>query len=172
MALKNMEIKLNKKVMSGLRWIVTILDEHKIPYKIGGGFAAKVYGSSREVNDIDISLSGKFFDIIVSEVSNYITAGPKHYLNEKWDCNTLSVNYYGQDIDMTDIDTLRMTNLEKTEWFNVKEKRLYDGITTDINGTLVSIMDPRDLISYKKLLGGEHQKIDIDAIQSYLDKNT
>lgn len=166
-----MKIELNEKVMSGLCWIVAILDKHKIPYKIGGGFAAKIYGSPREVNDIDISLSGKYFDIIVSEVSNYITAGPKHYLNEKWDCNTLSVNYHGQDIDMTDVDTLKMTNLEKTEWFNVKEKRLYDGITTDINGSLVSIMDPRDLISYKKLLGGEHQKIDIDAIQIYLDKN-
>lgn len=166
-----MKIKLDEKVMSGLRWIVTILDRNKIPYKIGGGFAAKVYGSPREVNDIDISLSGEYFDMIVSEVSDYITAGPKHYLNEKWDCNTLSVNYQGQDIDMTDVDTLKMTNLEKTEWFNVKEKRLYDGIITDINGVAVSIMDPRDLISYKKLLGGEHQQIDVDAIQIYLDKN-
>lgn len=166
-----MKIELNKKVMQGLKWIVAILDNNRIPYKIGGGFAAKIYGSPREVNDIDISLSGKYFDIIVSEVSNYITAGPKHYLNEKWDCNTLSVNYNGQDIDMTDVDTLKMTDLTKTKWMNVKEHRLFEGIITDINGLAVSIMDPRDLISYKKELGGEHQQIDIDAIQKYLDKN-
>lgn len=163
-----MKIKLDKKVMQGLRWITEILDKNKIPYKIGGGFAAKVYGSPREINDIDISLSGTYFNRIIPEVSEYITAGPKHYLNEKWNCNTLSVNYYGQDIDMTDVDTLKMTNLEKTEWMNVKQKRLYDGIITDINGVSVSIMDPRDLISYKKELGGEHQLIDIKAIESYL----
>ncbi|HPT30086.1 MAG TPA: hypothetical protein PK526_04045 [bacterium] len=166
-----MKIELNEKVTSGLRWIVAIFDKNKIPYKIGGGFAAKIYGSPREVNDIDISLSGKYFSIIVPEVSDYITAGPKHYLNEKWDCNTLSVNYQGQDIDMTDVDTLKMTDLKMTKWMNVKENRLFDGIITDINGIAVSIMDPRDLISYKKELGGEHQLIDIDAIQKYLNKN-
>lgn len=166
-----MEIELNEKVMQGLRWIVTILDKNKIPYKIGGGFAAKIYGSPREVSDIDISLSGKYFDVIIPEVSNYITAGPKHYLNEKWDCNTLSVNYNGQDIDMTDVDTLKMTDLKNTRWMNVKENRLFDGVIMDINGVAVSIMDPRDLISYKKELGGEHQLTDINAIQKYLDKN-
>ncbi len=166
-----MEIKLEKKVMQGLEWITKILDKNKIPYKIGGGFAAKVYGSPRGVNDIDISLSGKYFDIIVPEVFDYITAGPKHYLNEKWDCNTLSVNYNGQDIDMTDVDTLKMTDLKLTKWINVKESRLFDGIITNINGVVVSIMDPRDLISYKKELGGEYQLIDIESIQKYLDKN-
>ena len=166
-----MKIELDEKVMQGLRWITELLAKHSIPYKVGGGFAAKVYGSPRNVGDLDISLSGKYFDIIIPEVSDYITAGPKHYLNEKWDCNTLSVNYYGQDIDMTDVDTLKMTNLEKTQWMDVKEKRLYEGIITDINGVSVSIMDPRDLVSYKKELGGEHQIIDIKAVQSYLDGN-
>ncbi|HOZ53484.1 MAG TPA: hypothetical protein PK142_02280 [bacterium] len=166
-----MKYNLNNKVLNGLKWITEILSRNNIPYKIGGGFAAKIYGSPREVNDIDISLSGKHFDIIVSEVKDYITAGPKHYLNEKWDCNTLSVNYEGQDIDMTDVDTLKMTNLEKTEWINVKDIRLFDGIITDINGIKASIMDPRDLLRYKKELGGEHQLIDIEYIQRYLDNN-
>jgi len=166
-----MNLDLNDKIVSALSWIIEILDRNHIPYKIGGGFAAKVYGSPREVNDIDISLSGKYFELIVPEVKEYITAGPQHYLNEKWDCNTLSVNYQGQDIDMTDVDTLLMTNLEKTEWMKVKEKRLYDAVLTDINGLKVSIMDPRDLLSYKKELGGEHQAVDIHFIEQYIQAN-
>lgn len=164
-----MRYDLSDKVLSGLRWITDILDRNNIPYKIGGGFAAKIYGSPREVNDIDISLSGKYFDEIVLEVKEYITAGPKHYLNEKWDCNTLSVNYKGQDIDMTDVDTLKMTNLNQTKWINVKDIRLFEGVVTDINGIETSIMDPRDLIEYKKELGGEYQQVDIEYIQKYLD---
>ena len=166
-----MKYNLEDKVINGLKWIVDILNRNNAQYKIGGGFAAKIYGSPREVNDIDISLSGKYFDTIVSDVKEYITAGPKHYLNEKWDCNTLSVNYNGQDIDMTDIDTLKMNNLDKTEWIDVKNIRLFDGIMTDIDGIKVSIMDPRDLIRYKNELGGEHQLIDIQYIQKYLDNN-
>ena len=165
-----MKLDLEEKTQKTLEWITSILDRNNIPYKIGGGFAAHVYGSPRKINDIDISLSGKYFPIIVSEVFEYVTAGPKHYLNEKWDCATLSLNYHGQDIDMTDVDTLKMTNLNKTEWIDVKEIRLFDAIKKNINGVVVSIMDPRDLIAYKKELGGEHQLIDVEAVREYLDK--
>jgi hypothetical protein len=44
-------------------------------------------------------------------------------------------------------------------------------IITDVNGIEALIMDPRDLIRYKKELGGEHQIIDIEYIQKYLDNN-
>lgn len=165
-----MQIKLEKKTEEALKWITGILAENNIPYKIGGGFAAHVYGSTRPVNDIDISLSGKYFPIIVPLVKDYITAGPKHYLNEKWDCTTLSLNYNGQEIDMTDVDTLKMSNLEKTKWIQVKDIRLYDAIPTEINCIKVSIMDPRDLIAYKKELDGEHQLVDIKAVREYLNK--
>lgn len=158
---------LEPKTLSALKWITEILDKNTIPYKIGGGFAAHIYGSPREINDIDISLSGKDFDLILPNVKEYITAGPKHYLNEKWDCTTLSLNYHGQDIDLTDVDTLKMTNLEQTNWIQVKDIRLFENIIKDINGIKVSIMDPRDLIAYKKELGGEHQLIDIEAVRKY-----
>ena len=163
---------MQEKTYKALKWIIEILDKNNISYKIGGGFAANFYGSSREINDIDISLSGKNFEIIIPEVKEYITIGPKHYLNEKWDCNTLSLNYFGQDIDITDIDTLKMTNLDKTKWIQVREIRQYDGIFKNIDDLTVSIMDPRDLIKYKKELGGEHQLIDIKAIERYIEKNT
>lgn len=162
---------LEPKTLSALKWITEILDKNKISYKIGGGFAAHVYGSQRKINDLDISLNGKDFNLILPNVKEYITAGPKHYLNEKWDCTTLSLNYNGQDIDLTDVDTLKMTNLEKTKWIHVKDIRLFESIVKDINGIKVSIMDPRDLIAYKKELGGEHQLFDIEAVKKYMNKN-
>lgn len=164
-----MNLPLEEKTMKALLFVASVFDENRIPYKIGGGLAARVYGAARPVNDIDISVSGKHFPVIVPKVSAYITAGLKHYLNEKWDCDTLSINYGGQDIDMTDVDTLKMSNLEQTRWMEVKKMRLYDGIRTDINGVIVSIMDPRDLIAYKRELGGEHQLADVAAIQKFLD---
>jgi hypothetical protein len=163
---------MQEKTKEALKWIVEILDRNNIPYRIGGGFAANIYGSGRPINDIDISLSGKFFPIIVNETSEYITAGPKHYSNAKWDCDTLSLNYKGQDIDMTDIDTLRMSNKEETEWFQTKEKyRKYEPISTDVEGIKVSLIDPRDLAEYKKHLGGDHQLIDIEAVEKYIVEN-
>jgi len=158
---------MEEKTLVGLRWIVEILDANKIPYQIGGGLAAHLYGSPRAVNDIDISLSGKYFEQIIPLVSAYITEGPKHYVNEKWDCTTLSLNYEGQDIDMTDVDTLRMSNLNQTAWIQVRDIRLHEPVIMNVGGVSVRIMDPRDLLRYKNELGGEHQRVDITAIEKY-----
>ena len=163
---------MEEKTIQGLKWIVKILNKNNIPYRIGGGFASYVYGSTRPVGDIDISLSGKYFPIIIPEVSEYITAGPKHYLNEKWDCNTLSLGYNEQEIDMTDVDTLKMSNKERTEWIQSKELySQYNPMVVSVGGIDVSLFHPRGLIAYKKELGGEHQEVDIEAIQKYITKN-
>lgn len=160
---------MEEKTINGLRWIVTILNRLEVPYKIGGGFAASVYGSPRPVGDIDISISGKFFPIIVPEVSAYITAGPKHYSNEKWDCDTLSLNYHGQEIDLTDADTLHMSNKAKTEWLSPKERYYtHDPVVKNVAGIDVALFDPCDLVAYKKELDGEYQLVDIEAVEHYI----
>ena len=170
-----MKIKLERKTIDALKWIVEIFDRHSIPYRIGGGLAAHIYGADRPVNDIDISLSGAHFPVIVSEVSKYITAGPKHYSNAKWDCDTLSLSYNGQEIDMTDIDTLRMSNKEQTEWFQTKDHfRKFPNKTVDVEGITVSLIDPRDLLAYKRELADknlQYQMIDIEAVEKYIENN-
>lgn len=157
--------------IDALTWIVGILNKHKILYRVGGGFAAHVYGSNRPVTDIDITLSGTYFSVLLPEVSEYITEGPAHYTNEKWDCDSLSLNYHGQDIDITDIDTLRMSNKEKTEWLRMNDHfRKFDTIPTEVAGIMVSLIDPRDLVAYKAHLDGEHQLADIEAVNRYVER--
>ncbi len=166
---------MEEKTANALKWIVKILNKHNIPYRIGGGFAAHVYGSPRPIKDIDITFSGKYFPIIMPDVSEYIEYEFKHYLNEKWDCDGMTLNYYGQEIDITDIDTLRMSNRELTKWFQTKDNfRKFDPILTDVNGIEVLLIDPRDLIAYKKELADkdhQYQLIDVKAVQEYINKN-
>jgi|SRR3989338_11470331 len=160
---------MEEKSLNALRWIVGIFDKHNIPYRIGGGFAARAYGSSRPLNDIDISLSGQYFPILLPDVSEYVTSGPQYYLNAKWDCDTLCLSYHGQDIDITDVDTLKMSNKEKVKWIVVKDTyRKFNPMMTDIDGIKVSLLDPRDLVAYKKELDGDHQLVDIQAVESYI----
>lgn len=165
---------MQEKTLKALHWIVGILNKHAIPYRIGGGFAAHVYGADRPVNDIDISLSGEYFPVIVSEVSQYITAGPEHYENAKWDCDSLSLEYEGQEIDITDIDTLRMSSRDQTEWFQTKDNfRKFPTIQKEIDGIEVSLIDPRDLVAYKKELADEeheYQMDDVRAIERYIQE--
>ncbi len=163
------------KTINALQWIVDILQKNNIPYRIGGGFAAHYFGASRPINDIDISLSGQYFPILIEEVKDYISTNLKHYKNEKWDCDTLCLTYENQAIDITDIDTLKMSNRDKTVWLQTKEYfRKYPTISAFIENREVSLIDPRDLVAYKKELVDEnhlYQMIDIEAVEKYIMDN-
>jgi len=161
---------MNEKTSNALTWIVGMLNGNNIPYRVGGGAATFLYGSGRDVNDIDISISGEYFSTLIPLVKEYITAGPKHYLNEKWDCVTLSLTYHGQEIDLTDVNTLLMKSSFDDTW--IKNKEIYEkwpDIKKDLgNNILVTLMHPKVLLEYKQHLNGEHQKFDRDYLEKII----
>lgn len=163
---------MEEKTINALRWIVSILNKNNIPYRIGGGLAAHLYGATRPINDIDITFPGKYFPIIIPEISEYITYDLKNYIDKKWDCNGLTVEYDGQEIDMTDIDTLRMSNKEQTKWFQTKDNfRKFPNMIVKVADIEVSLIDPRDLVAYKKELADQnhmYQMSDIEAVEKYI----
>lgn len=164
---------MQQKTLSALKWITEILDKHQVPYRVGGGFAAYVYGATRSINDIDITFPGKFFPIITPEISNHVTYPFGHSRDEKWDCDGLTLEYEGQEIDITDIDTLKMSNKEKTGWLQTKDSfRKYPNVVTEVERIKVSLIDPRDLVAYKKHLDGDHQLVDIKAAEEYIKENS
>jgi len=155
-----------QKTLDALHWIIEIFNRHNIPYRIGGGFAAKLYGSLRPLNDIDFGISEKYFSIIVPEIFEYITYGPNHYKDVKWDCELITLNYHNQEIDISGTDTIKMSNKERTKWIHLDESS--DTLDMNVAGIDIKVMNPIELMEYKKELDGEHQLVDIKAIENYL----
>ena len=77
-------------------WIIKILKKHNVHFQISGGLAAKVYGASRPLYDIDIEMSDEFFQIILDDVKNYITFGPEQSISKTFNVLKLSLNYKDQ----------------------------------------------------------------------------
>ena len=159
---------MEKKTTKAVEWIIGILNKHNIPYQIAGGFAAKLYGSERKLHDIDIP--DKDFPIILPEISQYIIYGPDRYVDGKWDCYLITLDYNGQEIDICGADTLRINNKARTEW--LEWPTAFNTLDMIVEGVLVKVLHPQELIKYKKELDGEHQEIDIDAAEKYLLKHT
>ncbi len=101
---ETMDVALDKKTKNALAWIVGILNRHNTPFQISGGFAAKLYGSPRPLNDIDLDIPRDGFDKIIEEVKAYIVYGPEQYKDKKWDVYLMTLNYHGQEIDVGEKD--------------------------------------------------------------------
>lgn len=155
------------KLEAALKWIVGLLNRHNMPYQIAGGFAAYLYGATRPVNDLDVDIPNEKFVEILSEIKDYITFGPARYKDEKWDLDLITLDYYGQIIDVSGAFGAKIYDEQNKVWqaypcsFSTAQVR-------NIFGMDVRVMDPKDLAGYKKLLNGEHQKIDISVIEKYL----
>ncbi len=158
------------KTIAALHFIVNLFNEKNIPYQITGGFSAKIYGSKRSLNDIDVDIPEDRFKDILEDVKPYIKYGPEYFEDGKWYTYLITLDYKGQEIDIGGAYETRITNQERTEWIDYpvdfsKSKNV------KVNGITLSVIDPKSLIDYKKHLDGEHQIEDINAVKNYIINN-
>jgi len=161
---------MNNKIEDALKWIVSILRKYNITFQISGGFAANIYGAKRPINDIDIDVPEDVMELLLPDIEPYITFGPARYKDKKWDLKLITLNYKGQEIDIGGAFEAKIFDGQNKVWVHCPAKFETAQIHT-IYGVEVPVVRPQDLIEYKKLLDGEHQKTDIAAAEEYLAKN-
>ena len=136
-----------------LEWIVEIISINDIDYQITGGLAANLYGSGREVYDIDIEVSDLDVWRLEFLCEDYIVYGPSRYVDEHFDLLLMTLDYGGQLIDVCGIDSMYIRGWLQLIDFNT---------SVEINGMKVVLL--ADLIAYKKLLNREVDLIDIELL--------
>ena len=157
-----MPIPLEEKTKNALMWIVNILNKYEIPFQISGGFAAKLYGSARPLNDIDIDIPKDKFKKIINDMQEYIVYGPEDYKDKKWDLYLMTLNYCGQEIDIGSAD-VKIYDSGSEAWLSFTT-HFDQSVWKEVAGIKVPVMPKNELISYKKYLDGEHQRVDIKAL--------
>lgn len=146
-----------------LKWIVDILNKHQVPFQISGGCAAKIYGSPRELNDIDINIPENYFEKILADVKPYIIFGPTQYKDKKWDLYLMTLNYLGQEIDIGG-QNAKISTKDRSQWVDFRTD-FSKVVKKDFLGLEVPVIPKEDLISYKQMLDGEHQQVDIESVK-------
>ncbi len=142
-------------------WIVGLLKKHNIPFQVSGGFAARVYGVNRELNDIDIGIPDESFEEIYTEVKDYVRYGPEHFVDEQWDLKLMSLKYEGQKIDIAGRNEIKFFDKESQSWVP-GHRDLLNSEMIEVFGVLVPVIPKEALIAYKKKIGRE---VDIEDIK-------
>jgi hypothetical protein len=156
-----------KNIAGTFQWIVAVLQKHAVPFVVTGGLAARSYGSSRPLNDIDIDIPSGDFVKILPDIKPYVVFWPARYLDEKWDLPLMTLDHHGQEIDIGGGDDIKIYDDGNKKWTAIPAGFSEAG-QREIFGLVVPVVSPDQLIAYKSLLNGVHQKVDIAAAESFL----
>lgn len=149
-----------------LQWIVSILNKHNIPFQISGGLAAKIYGSTRPLNDIDIDVPEGRIPELLDDVKEYITFGPAREIDRRWDIYVLTFTKNQQEFDICGVESVKIFDASADMWRDFPSD-IGSATWVEYMGMKLPVIQKQELIEYKKLLEGEHQKVDIQAISSH-----
>jgi len=152
-----------KNAEEALIWIINILRKHNIPFHIAGGFAAKFYGSERELADIDLDIPEEKFELIIPEVKEYIKYGHKQYKDDNWDLYLMTLQYEGQNIDIAGAYKSKLYNKNTKQWESARTDFSKDEIK-EIFGLKVPAMNLQELVSYKSKIQRDVDIEDLKAI--------
>jgi hypothetical protein len=152
-----------RATQEAFHWIVKILEKKKIPFQITGGLAAKVYGSQRELADIDIDVPENEFEKILPEVKDFIIFGPARYKDESWDLWLMTLLYLEQEIDVCGAYEVQVydKNVEQWVWLETNFPAAQINKVFDLE---VPIVSRAALIDYKLKIKREVDLADLDAI--------
>jgi hypothetical protein len=144
-------------------WIVGLLNKHQIPFQISGGFAARLYGSQRELADIDIGIQDGRFDDLYPDVKEYVIFGPARYLDNEWDLKLMTLKYEGQEIDIAGEDDIKIFDKENKSWISGGED-ISLAQKQKIYGLSVPVIPKKALIAYKRKIMREVDRLDLIAL--------
>lgn len=154
---------MNKTQKSALIWITTLLKKYQIPFQLTGGFAARVYGASRPLADIDIDIPNDKFEIIKKDVSEFVTYGPEHFKSDKWDLLLMTLNYQGQEIDLSGIDHTKIFDDKRGLWVELSGN-LSQATICNIDELILPVIPKSNLIAYKKILARPEDIVDVNEM--------
>ncbi len=123
-----------------------------IPFMVVGGLAARSYGATRPLVDIDFYIPGGRFTDLVPVVADHVVFGPKPFTGGRWDLVFLKLEIEGQVVEVGDGFDVRVRGDTDEAWVDVSVD--FDRVQhREIFGLEVPVMARSDLVAYKRLLG-------------------
>ena len=154
-----------ERVAAALAWIVAALKRHAVPHQLVGGLAARAYGATRAVVDIDFYVPLDQAASLLAELRPYLIWGPAHFVDAAWDITFLKLDYLGQRVEFGDSSSRPgFFNRREGRW-QVQHIDYSRGQLMDVFGVEVPVMPRDELIRYKRDLGRD---VDLRDVQEML----
>lgn len=152
---------------TALTWIDSIIKSISSPYQVCGGLAAIAYGSKRALNDIDLFVPEKFYDIVLKKIETEVSKNSSRYVdsNEGWDVKYFQAIYDSVKIEVGSSKNVRIFDRENREWSELNID-FNASVPISIYGVCVPVIPLSKLIWYKRKIGRNVDLIDVEQISN------
>ena len=142
---------MTRDTAAALTWITELLFQRGIPFQAVGGLAARAYGASRELHDLDFYIPTERFDELADDLAPHLTRAPQPHRDSSWDLTFAQLLYAGQKIELGGADGALFFDSRTGEW---KEQRVdfSRSVHREVFGVIVPVMPKDELIAYKAAL--------------------
>ena len=147
-----------------LRWLTSLLEDLGIDYQVVGGLAARCHGADRPLADIDLYVPDEAaLDRIADAAGDRVIRVPAPHRDEHWDLTFLALECGGWKIEIASAEGARVWNGETERWESAAI-RFERSEAVAVDGLELLVMPKDDLIRYKKGLGREVDRLDLDGM--------
>jgi len=138
-----------ENVKKAFVWIVSLLRQQKITFRISGGLAANIYGSKRPLADIDIEVYDEDVFKLREAVAKFVIYEPGRYKDNEFDLLLMTLKYKGQEIDICGVESQKLFNKKEKEW-EPESSDLRQVTRKKVFGLIVPVIPLKALICYKQ----------------------
>jgi len=144
-----------------IKRLVTILNEHKVPYQFTGGLAGNIHGSKWPLQDIDLEMPRAHIELVAYLLRQHIVTPLRFYQDDEFQLVMLNLKIDEIEVDINQIEAQQICH--KGLWVphavDIKKAQLMP-----FHGLKVSVQPLDQLIAYKTLLGREKDVADLSNL--------
>lgn len=146
-------------------WITDHLEKSGVKYQVVGGLAARAYGATRPLADIDIDLPFHGAEDFFCSLRPPLPEKPEHIVTDEWDLIYYTFSYENQTIDLSDANHIFMRDKKNKKWHR-HEADFLASVPMEIFGKTVPVIRKEALIAYKEILGRAVDLADIRELKA------
>ncbi len=153
----------DQQVAEALRWISEIFDRIGAQYQVVGGLAARAYGATRPLIDLDFYVRAEDLPRVLACVGDSCVWGPEHFKDENWDLTFAKLERRGVQIELAEAEGARYYSPGTGEWLD-QDIAFQDSERHTVLGVEIQVMRRGQLVAYKRALDRPVDRLDLSEI--------
>ena len=147
-----------------MAWLADLFRDQDVRYAAAGGLAARSWGATRPLVDLDCFVNGEDLGRIETDLAPYVVRPLTKLTDDHWDLSFMRLEYAGIPLELSVAEGARYREAATGEWhdacptFSACPER-------ELLSVKLRIMDRDDLVEYKRRVDRAVDRADVTAIE-------